>query len=66
MNDAQADVFRTTYQYDYLISCETEYCYRSEFKKPQEQKRNSELDKFILRKDVFEKDQKALEEYREK
>ena len=40
--------------------------HRTEFKKPVEQNRTSEVDKFLLRKDVFEKNPSALEEYRQK
>lgn len=40
--------------------------YSTEFKKPVDQSRTSELNKFLLRKDVFEKNPSAVEEYRQK
>jgi len=42
------------------------FLFRNEFKKPVDQTRTSKLNNFLLKKDVFEKDQKALEEYRAK
>jgi len=52
LNNPKDDTFRTTYQ--------------NEFKKPVDQTRTSKLNNFLLKKDVFEKDAKALEEYRQK
>ncbi|KRX07157.1 hypothetical protein PPERSA_00067 [Pseudocohnilembus persalinus] len=40
--------------------------HRQEYKDPKEQKRTSELNKFVLRKGVFEQNPEQMEQYRER